>query len=114
MTLFTATEDPGDEAAAGRAWLVEELERLLSEKALPTDTRWQIQIGRRETGPPGSGRGCAGALRLTVTGFLIHARDAAGTALPLSCFVPLDDTTDEDERPGASLVLSLWLDRALP
>jgi hypothetical protein len=108
MTLFTATEDPGGEAAAGRAWLVEELERLRAEKALPAGTRWQIQLGRRETGPPGSG------VRLTVTGFLIHALDAAGSASSLSCFVPLEDTTDEDERPGASLVLSLWLDRALP
>jgi hypothetical protein len=108
MTFFTAVEDPGDEAAAGHAWLVEELERLLAEKALAADTRWQIQLGRRETGPPGSG------VRLTATGFLIHALDAAGTALPLSCFVPLEDTTGEEERAEASLVLSLWLDRALP
>jgi hypothetical protein len=108
MTLFIALEEPDDEAAAARAWLVEELERLRAEKALPEAMRWQIQIGRRETGPPGSG------IRLTATGFLIHALDAAGTALPLSCFVPQDDTTDDDERPGVSLVLSLWLDRVLP
>ena len=108
MTLFTAQEEPGEEAAAGRAWLMEELERLRIEKGLPEETRWQVQAGRRETGPPGSG------VRLTVTGFLIHALDPTGTALPLSCFVPLDDITDEEERPGASLILSLWLDRALP
>jgi hypothetical protein len=108
MTLFTALEDPGEEAAAGRAWLIEELDRLRAEKELPAETRWQIQLGRRETGPPGSG------IRLTATGFLIHALDAAGTPLTLSCFVPLADTTDEDERPSASLVLSLWLDRVVP
>jgi hypothetical protein len=108
MTLFTALEEPGDEAAAGQAWLVEELDRLCAEKGLPEETRWQIQAGRRETGPPGSG------VRLTVTGFLIHALDPSGTARPLSCFVPLDETTDEEERPGASLVLSLWLDRVVP
>jgi hypothetical protein len=108
MTVFTAQEEPGDEAAAGRAWLMEELERLRGEKGLPEETHWHVQAGRRETGAPGSG------VRLTVTGFLLHALDPTGTALPLSCFVPMDDITDEEERPGASLVLSLWLDRVLP
>lgn len=108
MTLFTAQEEPGDEAAAGRAWLMEELERLRIEKGLPEETHWQVQAGRRETGPPGSG------VRPTVSGFLINALDDAGAARPLSCFVLLVNITDEEERPGASLILSLWLDRVLP
>jgi hypothetical protein len=103
-TVFIPQPELDAEDVAARAWLVEALERLRAEKRLPAETRWHVELGRRETEAPG-GR------RLVQTGFRIRACAASEDAsLPLSCFVPIDDLSDAD-REGTALVLSLWIDR---
>src|SRR6476620_8688380 len=103
--MLTFTPRPGapePEEEAGIAWLVETLVRLGPERGMPAGSAWQIAAGVREAGGPGP--------RLHQIGYQITARDAAGRAYAVTCFVGADDSMEADQRPAVEEVLGLWLD----
>ncbi|MBI3912008.1 MAG: hypothetical protein HY320_13885 [Armatimonadetes bacterium] len=109
IEFLKSTDELGPEEARGAGWLHGEVLRQLAERGVAERFQSVVQYGRRQFG------GSAGIPRTVQTGYLVRITDCEREeALTATCFVPKADATDADRQEATSLILRLWLDRALP